>query len=165
VELLIVRHAIAEGRDMTKWPDDRGRPLTEDGATRFRKTAKGLGTFTNHPDLVLSSPLTRAWQTAEILAEEAGWPRPEELDALEPERRPEDIRSALQRHANTERVGVVGHEPNLSELASHLLAGKPDAVDIDLKKGAVIALDVGLFPQAGEATLLWAVPPRVLRAL
>jgi phosphohistidine phosphatase len=165
VELYIVRHALAESRDATKWPDDRERPLTEEGAARFRKAAKGLAGFATTPDRVVSSPLARAWQTAEILSEEAGWPPPQELRALEPDRTAEDIRTALQSHAGVATVAVVGHEPNLSELASHLLCGSPDGIAIDLKKGSVMSLDTGPFPGPGASTLLWSVPPRALRAL
>ena len=165
MELLIVRHGIAETRDATRWPDDRGRPLTDAGAAKFRKTAKGLATFDAPPEIVLSSPLARALQTAEILVDEAGWPAPQELHQLEPELRAEDVRIALQSHAAVSCVALVGHEPNLSELAALVLCGDPEGVAIDLKKGGVIALDAGLFPEAGSAVLLWSVPPRVLRAL
>ena len=165
MDLLIVRHGIAESRDGSRWPEDRARPLTEDGKVKFRRSAKGLATFVDPPQVVLSSPLTRAWQTAEILHEEAGWPAPKELRELEPDLSAEGIRTALQSHAAAAAVAVVGHEPNLSELTSLLLAGSPDAVAVVLKKGGVIALDAGLFPEAGAATLLWSIPPRVLRAL
>jgi phosphohistidine phosphatase len=165
MQLYVVRHGVAEYRDATRWPDDRARPLTPEGVERFRRAARGLSKLGPPPDKVFSSGLTRAWQTAEILHEEAAWPAPQEMPELEPEVPPEKISEALQSHADTERLAVVGHEPNLSELISLLIAGSAEAVDIDLKKGAVVCVDAGPFPLAGEAAILWSVPPRALRAL
>src|SRR5512138_1330454 len=66
-ELYLVRHAIAEERG-DAWPDDTKRPLTADGASRMRKAARGLSRMDVTLDVILSSPLVRARQTAEILA-------------------------------------------------------------------------------------------------
>ncbi len=77
MEILLVRHGIAEERDSRKWADDRGRPLTRPGTRKFRSIARILGKAWETPDLVLSSPLARAWQTAQILEEVCGWPEPE----------------------------------------------------------------------------------------
>ena len=84
--LYLVRHAIAPPADPTIWPDDRLRPLTKKGKTRFRRAAAGLGTFARLPERVLSSPLVRAWQTAQLLEQAAGWPGPVACDALAPDR-------------------------------------------------------------------------------
>ena len=77
MELYLVRHAIAGKPDAASWPDDSERPLTEEGITRFRPAARGLATLVPDVERVLSSPWTRAWQTAEILQEENDWPAPE----------------------------------------------------------------------------------------
>ena len=86
-----MRHAIAFERDASRWPDDRDRPLTPEGEEKFRRAARGLRRVAGRVDLVLSSPIVRAWRTAEILAEEAGWPDPLAFDALEPERTPAEV--------------------------------------------------------------------------
>ena len=70
MKVLLVRHAIAVDRD-TPGISDHLRPLTEEGAARFRKTARSLADLLT-PDLLLTSPLLRAKQTAEILS--AQWP-------------------------------------------------------------------------------------------
>ena len=88
MELLLVRHAVAEARDPRRWPDDRDRPLTQQGEARMRRAARGLGRVVPDVDLLFSSPLARAWQTAEILHDEIGWPEPAPLSQLEPDRSP-----------------------------------------------------------------------------
>ena len=163
MELYIVRHAIAETRDPARWPGDRDRPLTPAGEARFRKVARVIGKRSEAPEHVFSSPLARAWRTAELLTEEASWPAPEPWGDLEPDRPAEAAAESLRTHATATAISVVGHEPGLSELASYLLGGRGDAIAIQLKKGGVIALDVGMFPEPGTATLHWAVPPRLLR--
>jgi len=114
----VVRHAIAEQRDAERWPDDSKRPLTKQGEERFRSAARGLMRVAPRVDSVLSSPYVRAWRTAEILNEEAGWPEPERCDALEAERAPD---GALEVVRSRESVAVVGHEPFLSGFVSLLL--------------------------------------------
>ena len=76
MELLIVRHAIALERDTNRWPDDEERPLSARGLARARKAALGLKALSAAPGRVLTSPLLRAAQTAAILAQVAGWPKP-----------------------------------------------------------------------------------------
>ena len=67
MELLLIRHAIAEERNSGDWSGDRERPLTSAGADRFRRIARVLATVWDPPDLVLASPYARAWQTAQLL--------------------------------------------------------------------------------------------------
>ena len=66
-----------------RWPDDAARPLTKEGIARFRAAARGLRRLVPAVDSVLSSGYARAWQTAELLHEVAGWQEPEECPALE----------------------------------------------------------------------------------
>ena len=126
MDVYLVRHAIAETRDSTQWPDDSERPLTPEGEARFRKAARGLRRVAPQVDVVLASPYVRAWQTAEILEREAGWPAPERAPELEATRAPADGVELLRRHASNS-VALVGHEPCLSGLASLLLAGDEHA--------------------------------------
>src|SRR6266542_4519154 len=115
MNLYLVRHAIAGAGDPNLWPDDSLRPLTKKGARKFRKAACGLGRFAPRPEVVLSSPYARAWQTAEILAEEVDWPDPIACDALK-EYAPSHVMAALASHASAGTVALVGHEPYLSAL-------------------------------------------------
>src|ERR1700693_4957640 len=84
MELLIVRHAIALERDRERWRDDGVRPLSPAGIKQSRKAAAGLKEFSRAPDRVLTSPLVRARQTAQILTDVAGWPQAEEVPELSP---------------------------------------------------------------------------------
>jgi phosphohistidine phosphatase len=164
VELIIVRHAIAFERDASRWPDDRGRPLTPKGETRFRKAARGLGRLVSGVDIVLCSPLVRAWQTAEILADEADWPQPARLEALEPDRTAKDVVEALGSYRSKEVVVLVGHEPLLGELIASLVTGSDEADAFTLKKGgaACVAVDG---PAGERAALRWLLTPKIERAL
>lgn len=141
------------------------RPLTPEGAQRFRRAARGLRRIVPEVELVLSSPYTRAWDTAEILHEETGWPRPERCEALEAVRGPADVIEALREQSDRASVALVGHEPQLSSLASLLVAGDPSVVGFDKKKGGVALLAFASDPAPGAAILRWWVTPKILRSL
>lgn len=159
-----MRHAIAEERDPARWPDDSRRPLTPDGTARFRAGARGLERIGVRVDAVLSSGYTRAWETAVLLAEEIGWPAPEECPPLEAERPPVEALAALAVREEVS-LALVGHEPHLSQLASLLLSAREDGLRLELKKGAAMCLACSGRPAAGEALLRWSVTPRTLRRL
>jgi phosphohistidine phosphatase len=165
MDVFLVRHAIAFNPDAAAWPDDRDRPLTPVGEKKFRRAAKGLRELVPRVDVVLSSPLTRAWQTAEILQAKAHWPAPVRADALEPGRPAAEVLETLQPHASVASLALVGHEPSLHELASYLLAVEPGAVRLTMKKGGVARLVFADAIRAGSADLEWLLAPRVLRAL
>jgi phosphohistidine phosphatase len=162
VELIIVRHAIAEERDFVRWPDDRGRPLTPSGIRRFRRAAQTIGRLVGEVDALHTSPLERARQTAAILRREAGWPEPKELSALEPTMDPTDVLSFLSRGKPPARVALVGHEPHLHSLLSLLLGGAPEVVSFEMKKGGAAWLEFPSRVAAGRATLRALLPPRAL---
>jgi phosphohistidine phosphatase len=164
MELMIVRHAIAEERDSEKWADDRGRPLTKGGIRRFQTVARVLSGLWDAPEVVLSSPLARAWQTAEILRKEAGWPKPEEFPALEPGRDPAEAIAAMKKRAVAERVAFVGHEPFLHEFLSLVLSGTAEGIALEMKKGGAALVGFEGPIKAGAGDLLWLLPPRILRA-
>lgn len=84
MDLLIIRHAIAFERDRHRWRQDAERPLSPAGMRRARKAAAGLKQLTKRPQRLLTSPLVRARQTAQILTEVAGWPAAEEIPELAP---------------------------------------------------------------------------------
>jgi phosphohistidine phosphatase len=164
MRLYIVRHAIAYERDSRQWPDDRDRPLTDAGKQRFRRAAAGLGRLVPAVDLVLSSRLKRAWQTAAILKEDAGWPAPAPCEALEPEHfSPGAALAAIQPHARAGSIALVGHEPSLSELVSYLLAGDQTHISVEMKKGGVACIELGTHRHGGAGTLLWLAAPKLLR--
>jgi phosphohistidine phosphatase len=165
VQLYIVRHAIAFDRDPERWPDDRDRPLTEKGERRFRRIARRLRRLGASVDSVWSSPLARAWRTAEILASEARWPAPTALKELEPGGAPADVVAALKPALSGDSVAVVGHEPGLHELISYLLAGSRAQALVDMRKGGIALLEVAEELRPGSAHLSWVLPPRVMLEL
>ena len=155
MQIYLVRHAIAENRDAERWPDDAERPLTKAGEESFREAARGLARIVPSVDVVLASPYVRAWRTAEILHEEAGWPPPVRCEELEAWRAPSDALEPLGEYKGS--AALVGHEPYLSRLVSQLLTKDDDVVDIDLKKGGVILVE--------DRVLRWYAAPKILRAI
>ena len=160
----LLRHGIAE--DAPPGGDDRARRLTPRGRTRMAVAARGLVALGIELDVILTSPLPRAAETAAIVAA-AYQPSPSarELPALAPGVPPAETLQALRPWSRHDRVMLVGHEPGLSRLASLTLTGSPDRLAIDLKKGGCIAIEVEkLVPPAG-ATLRWLLTARQLRRL
>ncbi len=113
MRLLVVRHAKAFERDPDRFPDDRLRPLTREGAREFRKLARRVGRGIVAPELVLSSSWTRAWDTAVALEDAAGWPAPESCTALESDEpgAVAAIAREISARASLEALALVGHEP------------------------------------------------------
>ncbi len=163
MKLYVVRHAIAWDPDPIRWPADRDRPLTASGEKQFRRAARGIRQIVPEIDALLTSPYTRAHQTATILKEEAHWPSPRACAELEAGAAPERILRAVFRHERASALALVGHEPDLSDLCAYLLLGRDSRPPFKLKKGAVVCLRVecGLGP--GVVSLDWLLPPRVLR--
>jgi len=165
VYLYLVRHAVAHKRDPELWPDDVDRPLTPEGEEEFGGAARGLGRIVPEVETLLSSPYERAWRTAEILAEQAGWPEPQRFPALEPDTPPEKVVLALETHTGKSSIALVGHRPCLHELAVYLLTGDATGADMKIKKGGVVCIEFDDTPEAGTGKLRWLFTPRVLRTL
>jgi phosphohistidine phosphatase len=163
VDIYLVRHAAAYGRDPDRWPDDSERPLTPEGEEEFRRAARGLARLAPRVDAIFSSSYERAWRTAEILSELDSWPAPKPVAVLEPTLPPEKAALALEDYAGS--IALVGHRPGLHELAAYLLTGDSNGLEINIKKGGVacIRFDDGAEPGAGE--LRWLLTPKVLRYL
>ena len=164
VEVIFVRHAVAAKRSLVRWRDDRQRPLTSDGRRKFRKAVAGLATWLPGVDCLLTSPLVRARQTAEVLNTVAGWPKPVDCWELAPGSEPGAVLAILRRQ-KAKRIALVGHEPDLSGLLSICIAGPDAALPITLKKGGIARI---VFPRsigAGKATLTAIIPPRAMRAM
>jgi len=157
MEVYFLRHGIA--LDRTEWhQDDRQRPLTEEGIARMTREAKTLDQLGLGLDAIITSPLTRARQTAEIVAAELGL-----QDKLEEDERlglrfalPE-LREVLTAHAAVKAIMLVGHEPSFSDTISRLIGG----ARLECKKGGLARVDIS-GPVAPEGILQWLLPPRVL---
>jgi phosphohistidine phosphatase len=164
VKLLVVRHAPAGDRE--EWAaegrDDRDRPITPDGKKQMRRAVSGLATLVPDLDLLATSPLRRAVQSAALLADQYGI-EPETLQALEPDRDPEELLGWLKEHPAEATLAIVGHEPHLSLSVSYLTTGKRSSF-VALKKAGVVSLDFKEL-KPGGALVEWMLPPRALRRL
>jgi phosphohistidine phosphatase len=162
LELYLIRHGVAAERG-EDYPDDSKRPLTSEGIARLRKEAKALSALDVSFDQILSSPLVRARQTADVFAEELKEkPSVALADALTPAGSPAAVIQELGKHMRKARIALVGHEPNMGELAAHLIGSK---VPLPFKKGAIARIDFSVFPPKGKGQLVWFVTPRMLRKL
>lgn len=166
MEIHLLRHGIAVDRGAHSFRDDSHRPLTPEGIKRTRKVAKALAALKLSFDAVLTSPYVRAKQTADIVAEVLKIPQKLRLsNALAPGGKPRELMDELRRQCkSSSKVLLVGHEPDMSRLASLLISGKPDA-DITLKKAGLCVLDAGELVAGRCASLGLLLSPRVLLRL
>jgi phosphohistidine phosphatase len=150
--LYFLRHGEADWPDWKKSDDER--PLTEFGRKEILDVAKFLDRLKVRPDLVVTSPLPRASQTAKIAAEHLKAKlRTDEL--ISPGFGVNELRTVLMRH-RAKSLMLVGHEPDFTEVISRLTGAS-----LKLSKGGVALLDVDLEPEKGK--LLWLFPPKFAR--
>jgi len=162
--LYLVRHGIAE--DAAAGTDDKDRALTSEGTRKMTRAAIGLKRLGIAPDVILSSPLRRAHETAALLAEAILPNRAIEIyEPLAPGTAAEELMRGLRSHRAVHHLMLVGHQPDLGELASHLLTGSVTLVPLPFKKGAVAAIDVPALPPRASGLLLWFLTSKQLGAI
>ena len=154
MRLCFLRHGEADWPNWTK-PDDE-RPLTERGRKEMKRVAKFLERLKFIPDCILTSPLPRASQTAEIVGQRLGIELQVEA-ALAHGFNLERLQRLLAKR-DAESVMIVGHEPEFSEVIGKLTGGK-----IKISKAGVALLDIN--SNCTSATLLWLFPPRFTKAV
>jgi phosphohistidine phosphatase len=161
-QLFLIRHGVAEERG-DAWPDDAKRPLSEDGIERFQKSARGLARLDVWIDVVLTSPLVRARQTAEIVAS-AFDPRPSiiTIESLAPGGSYASLVADLEKHGRKTRIALVGHEPGIGGLGARLIGSRHS---FEFKKGAVCRIDVDEIPPVGPGDLRWFLTPKVMASI
>lgn len=162
--LLVIRHAIAEDRAEFAGADDAERPLTAEGRRKMRQAARALRSLVPELDLVATSPLRRARETADIVAEAYGGLLPRVTEALQPGSDGAALLTFLAAERGLEAAAVVGHEPTLGRQASFLLTGRQGSF-LELKKGAAALLELESGWRAGAARLCWLLQPAQLRRL
>jgi len=151
MKLYLVRHAEAIERSGTM--PDANRYLTPKGRSAFRRIARRVRKAGIAPSVIFTSPLLRAVQTAEILAERLKHKGPvSAVKALSPGFDLKALRLLLAGAGNPREAAFVGHEPDLGDLAATLLA-IPGG--IPLRKGAVLALEADSGVPKGSAKFLW----------
>ncbi len=161
MRLLFIRHAIAIAAD-TSGVRDEDRPLTAEGEQLFRHTARMLARATDKPRAILTSPLVRARQTADLAAQAFRDVRATVVPALAEGDWP-GIRKALAAYKSDDTVALVGHESWMSTLTARLL-GSDEHRAFDYRKGGVALIEIDDV-EACKGTLLWFIPPRVFRRL
>jgi len=153
MKLYVMRHGPAE--DFATSGRDADRALTVPGRERVKAVAKLLRESGEVPRIIVSSPLVRALQTAEIVGSELGV-HVETSRELAPSGDASVLVAASLRDAR-KRVMVVGHEPDLSSLVATLL-------DVPFTRDMLKAMVVGLRMQLGEPnTLRFVLDPKALR--
>jgi phosphohistidine phosphatase len=159
--LYLVRHGIAVPSGTPGIPDSE-RPLTPKGEHRLKRIAKGLKRLDVQPERIVTSPLPRALQTAEILA--AGLGLVDRLEIAEPlsaSSSAERIRDWLPTREESSLM-LVGHNPSLSRLVGLLVTGEDLMPVCELDKGGVAAFRPG---EAGGLVIDWIATPKLLRKL
>ena len=167
MNLYLLRHGIATPRNDPGAESDSDRPLTAQGMKRMRKAAKGLRRLRIPFDAVLTSPLARARQTAQIVADglDLG-DRLEELAALAPDASVQDLFSSLKPYKDRAHLLLVGHEPFLSTIMSHVLTrDEKRSIAVAFKKGGICRVEIDAMPPDTAGTLHWLLTPKQLRAL
>jgi phosphohistidine phosphatase len=165
MELLVIRHAIAD--DRAEWArsgrPDTERPVTPEGREKMLESARGIRALVSGLDLVATSPLTRAAETAAIVSDAFGGVPVVDSQALLPGANPTTVTKWLATRSEL-RIALVGHEPDLGALVSWFLWGAAEG-GVPLKKGGACLLEFDAAPEKGTAVLKWFAPPRLLRRL
>ena len=167
MNLYILRHASAGTRRINPLLDVK-RPLDKEGKQHCLYLAYMLNAMKLSFDLVLSSPLKRSLQTAQLIATETGYEQNVLIsNALAPAATFAQFQRMLRECEGHENVLVVGHNPNITAFLGYMIAptappsDNPDTARIRLRKGSIARLSY----QRGPATLSWLLDPRVVRAL
>ncbi len=164
MDCILFRHGIAVERE--EWEGrEADRPLTAKGAEKTEQSARGLLRLGVAPTHLLSSPLVRAVQTADIIARVFELPDNVPTDqALLPDAPPDRLMSVLAKLPGSACIICIGHEPQLSDAAGLMLAGGP--IDgLILKKAGACCIRFEGSVKPGEGTLRWWLMARQLRAL
>lgn len=140
------------------------RELTKDGRHKMRKAASGLNRILPAVDLIASSPLIRASQTADIVASAFGGVRVVQIAALSPRKPPAQLLDWINAHPPESIVALIGHEPHLSTFLCWILTGLQESF-ISLKKGGAALIDTTTPVAAGRGKLLWVMKPSQLRKM
>jgi phosphohistidine phosphatase len=156
MRLLLLRHGIAEERSLDR-PDEK-RHLTREGIERMREEAKAFVRIGLKPDLVLTSPLRRCVETAEIVADTLGVAdRLYEEARIAPGFRLGDLQKIVEQNPDAQQLMVVGHQPDLGIIAGQLIASPA----LDVKKGGLVRIDADRI-EPGWGVLVWMLAPGLL---
>ncbi len=158
MDVYFLRHASA-GESLPNPKQDEKRPLDQLGIDQSKRMGKVLAKLEVKLDAIISSPLTRATQTAALVAQEIGHQKSVLLeDSLRPDAEFEDFHDLLKRHTKQKAIMVVGHNPTLSEFLSLLVSDEAIDSTIELKKGAIAKIE-----WKKRALLEWILTPKTVQ--
>jgi phosphohistidine phosphatase len=158
MQVYILRHGIAE--DVKPGGNDPDRALTNEGRKKLREVLRAAERADVVPSLIVTSPYLRAVQTAEVVIEVLGYANDLlRTEALIPSADPEDLWEEIRVHQGVMQLMLVGHEPMLSQLAAFLL--NSPSLMIDVKKGALLRIDIEQFGAQPHGVLKWMVVPKL----
>jgi phosphohistidine phosphatase len=159
--LYFLRHASA-GQQLSNAKKDEKRGLDQDGIEQCGYIGRALAALGVQVDVILSSPLKRATQTAALVGNEMGHEGKLALEnGLRPEASFSDFQKMLQKYARQESILVVGHNPNLREFLGRVISERGCEGMVELKKGAVAQVEM----RRNSGSLSWCLTPRILRTL
>ncbi len=156
MNLYLVRHGFA---NWPSWPgSDAERPLTPEGIQLIQAVGEGLARLGLRPDLILHSPLVRARQTAELIAEALElYDRLQACEPLSPGFNHKALKKLLREHAEREALMLVGHAPDIGAVIQSLTGGA-----VKFKEGAVAHVKIEKPDAEPEGTLVWLAPAELL---
>ncbi|MGA8314199.1 MAG: phosphoglycerate mutase family protein [Terriglobales bacterium] len=159
--IYFLRHASA-GVPVSNLKKDEKRALDETGVEQCGYVGRALAALDAQVDVILSSPLKRATQTASLVGNEMGYEGKLQLeDALRPSASFADFRRMLDKYAKRDAIMVVGHNPSLSEFLGRSISETGCEAGLDLKKGAVARVEMN----RNMGSLMWCITPKILRTL
>jgi phosphohistidine phosphatase len=162
--LYLMRHGIAA--EPARGTDDADRALTDEGVRKTTQVAIGLKRLGVELDGILSSPLRRAEETARLVADVVSPTLAVELyPPLSAGATAQDILKGLRPARRETRLLLVGHQPDLGDLASYLMTGSASLAPLPFKKAAVAAITVASLPPRATGLLEWFLTPGQLRAI
>jgi len=165
MKIYLLRHGIAEPQSEGNRFSDADRALTPEGITKLRQTGLGLKKLGVSLDLVASSPLIRARETAENVTEIVKCKEPIQLwDQLAPGGAIDGLMQKLQNHQDKNSVLLVGHQPDMGFLASFLIFGS-NKISLAFKKGGICCVQINEVPPQFPGELVWMLTPKILKRL
>jgi phosphohistidine phosphatase len=159
--IYFLRHASA-GSHLNNLKKDEKRPLDAEGIEQCGLVGRALAALNAQPDVIISSPLKRATQTASLVGNEIGYEAKLQLEvALRPGASFSDFRRMLEKYSKYEAIMVVGHNPSITDFLARIIAKAGCEALIEFKKGAVARVETA----RRAATLNWFFTPKLAREI
>ena len=159
--IYFLRHASA-GEHLANPKKDEKRALDKEGIEQCGYVGRALAALEAQVDVIVSSSLKRATQTASLVGNEMGYEGKLQIETgLRPEATFSDFRKLVEKYARQEAIMVVGHNPNLSQFLGAIVSDSGCEASVELKKGAVAKVEM----RRSTGTLQWCLTPKLVRAL